>query len=649
MMGLNVIPNLKPLKILAISSDSNFKKLEMPENIAGVFGMTVFGCSAVANVSGYTTNMKTSTFGRQVLFHEYNHFLIRFTENAQHYPKWYDEGIAEYWGTFKFDGEKIYVGDPGSIMFRAMDLFNNFGSIILDSQKLMNTTQYPSGPSKKETEIAMNRFYAQSFFLLHYLLSTDQLQSSLNNYLSYFNSGYTQDQAFFKAFNMTYAELDKNAKKYLNKKLMMQVITIKGGKITFPKTTVNVSKLNTAELYSQLAEILPNNHLIDNESTKKLLEDNIKLNPSEINAKSIYLARNYSSDPQKLMEQIEKESPNNSMLLAYKGLGTQQFADLLRAGGASWQEPMKQARGFFRKAIKNDRANNIAYDGLGKVYPYMPTSEPLQEGIVGLETSSLFTRSPQTFSDLADLYMRMDKSTAALPALYNSIAFNKNKDPWGYELIIENLEFLKTLLTISGDTAKDGLTYQNGTLYTGALANGKPHGLGKITRPNGSYYEGNFVEGVMQGHGKIVTANGFMYEGDFQKGIARGKGKINYPTDFWIKSYEGDVYYGAADGKGIRITPQGKYEGEFWFSYVHGKAKYTSADEKTQLSGNWFYDRYEWPEVNGTTFVGKISASGARDGKGVCKTPATSKIVWCTFKDGVLQEKADEKVEEESE
>jgi hypothetical protein len=80
---------------------------------------------------------------------------------------------------------------------------------------------------------------------------------------------------------------------------------------------------------------------------------------------------------------------------------------------------------------------------------------------------------------------------------------------------------------------------------------------------------------------------------------------------------------------------------------VHGKAKYTSADEKTQLSGNWFYDRYEWPEVNGTTFVGKISASGARDGKGVCKTPATSTIVWCTFKDGVLQEKVDEKVEEE--
>ncbi len=87
----------------------------------------------MANVNGYNINMKTSTVGRQVLFHEYNHFLIRLTENLQHYPTRYDEGIAVYWATFKFDDEKIYVGDPDVLMFRAAYLFNNVGHMVLDS------------------------------------------------------------------------------------------------------------------------------------------------------------------------------------------------------------------------------------------------------------------------------------------------------------------------------------------------------------------------------------------------------------------------------------------------------------------------------------------------------------------------------------
>src|SRR5689334_11024218 len=40
MMGIKVLDNIKPLKLLAISSSSNFRKLGLPENWAGVFGLT---------------------------------------------------------------------------------------------------------------------------------------------------------------------------------------------------------------------------------------------------------------------------------------------------------------------------------------------------------------------------------------------------------------------------------------------------------------------------------------------------------------------------------------------------------------------------------------------------------------------------------
>jgi hypothetical protein len=137
MMGLKLLNVAKPLTVLAISSSSNFRRLELPENWAGVFNLDAEGYASIANVSNYRTNLKTQTFARQVLFHEYNHFLIRFSERTINFPMWYDEGMAEYMGTFKYDGEKIYLGDPSAVMGRAGDLFNMGGNMVLDVEKLL--------------------------------------------------------------------------------------------------------------------------------------------------------------------------------------------------------------------------------------------------------------------------------------------------------------------------------------------------------------------------------------------------------------------------------------------------------------------------------------------------------------------------------
>ncbi len=63
----------------------------------------------------------------------------------------------------------------------------------------------------------MGGFYTQSSFLVHYFYSSNELKTSLINYLHYINNGYSQDQAFTKAFNTIYAELNKSAKRYLDK------------------------------------------------------------------------------------------------------------------------------------------------------------------------------------------------------------------------------------------------------------------------------------------------------------------------------------------------------------------------------------------------------------------------------------------------
>ena len=644
--GLSLIENLKPLKIFAIGKGSNFKNLDLPEMWAGIFSLSSNGYSAIANVKDYTANMKSGNWGRQVLFHEYNHFLVRFSENSKTFPKWYDEGMAEYWGTFKYKNDKVFIGDPDAISFRARAMFNGGGNIILDTEKLFKTTELPMKSTKQSDQILVGEFYAQSFFLIHYFNSSAELNAALHNYIKYFNLGYTGDAAFKKAFNMTYSDLDKEVKKYLKKRLVMLAITSNEGKFNFPTPPISINKLDKAAFYNHMSDMLPNYGVMDKTTIKQLLDKTIALNPNNIDAKMLLLMHGHTTEPQKVLPELEQQAPKNSKLLTYKGDVLRYSANILRAAGVSnWEDTMKQARGYYRRAINADPSFPLPYLGLGDAYNFLPPSEPLHEGVAGFDTASLYTRDETIFANLAILLMRMDKGVETLPALRNTLAFSKEKEKSSFALILDNIELLKDASLLKGQSIPDGLSYSSGTIFVGQVTNGKPTGTGKITRPNGSYFSGNFVDGVMQGQGKLVTSGGYIYEGDFQKGIASGKGKIIYPENSRAISYEGEIHYGIPHGKGISVTKNGKYEGDLWYSEFHGQGTFSGVDSKIKLSGKWIESKYEWPEEKGNIFVGAVSESGKRNGRGLCKTPATEKIIWCTYKDGELQiDAAPEKV-----
>lgn len=638
MMKLDVIGDLAPLKILAISSNSNFKKIGLPENWAGVFSLDLFGYSSIANVDGYTKSMKNTNFGRQVLFHEYNHFLVRFTQNSKHVPMWYDEGMAEYWGTFKFDGEKVSVGDFSAIAFRAYDLLSGGGMVMLDSEKLFKTKELPMTSDKPKDQDEVGRFYAQAFFMTHYFYSSDELRAQLNNYIKYLNWGYTEDSAFQKAFQKPYSEVDKDAKKYLKGGLKMRTFSLKEGKLNFPKVDYTVKKMDQSSFYYHVATILPNYGTFDRDTQQKVLEKAIALNPELPELKAIQLAHGLAKDQSILLAELEKTAPNNNLVLNYKADGLRYYANILRAAGiASWQDTMKQARTLYRRAIKADATHPKAYEGLGDVYNYLATTEPMAEGVAGLDTASLYNRSAKTFADLADLYIRNDKDVEAIRALRNALTFTQKLEQTPYSLILDNLELFKDVKYLESTTTADGLNYPNDTVYKGAVAKGKPHGFGKITRANGSYYEGHFVDGAMHGKGTLVSVSGYNYEGDFQNGVAKGKGTLHYPQGLEDISYTGDIYYLTPFGKGTLQTKLGKYDGEFWYGFRHGQGVYISNDGKINLKGRWVYDRYEWPEVNGEQFVGYINEAGQRSGIGACINKSKSSIDWCTYKDGVRE------------
>lgn len=622
LMKLNVIPGLPPLKILALEKSKNFNALDLPDNWAGFFTLNIHGYAAIANVGNYRNNLKAANFARHTLLHEYVHHLTKFTYTTFNYPKWFEEGYAEYMATFSFDGKDVFLGNAKSIQYRVPSLFNGVGGLVFDSKKLLTTTALDMESSKMRDQIWVSQFYAQSFFLVHFLNASDERKAALNQYLVDLNSGYPQDLAFQRAFKMSYEELDKAVKSYLTKGMQMRIFSAKSGSFTFPVIEPVVTQLESATFYTELPSILLSSGALDEKEREQLITTAIKLNPANIDLKVLALAQIHNPTWNELKAEVEKVAPEHPMLLAIKGDELYFQADMLRQSGEmNWQETMKKSRSFYRRAIKLNPFLPRAYLGLGKAYDFLPATEPLQEGAAGYEYASLYEREGFIFANYADMYIRADKPLDALPIVRNTVAFARGTPDETYTAILNNLEFMEALqaATPPQKTAA-GMLYGNGCVYEGPLKNDKPDGTGKMTHPNGSYYQGTFVNGIMHGQGKLVSSQGLVYQGEFKQGVMKGSGRIDHVVRNGFQSYyEGEVYYGMPQGKGKLVTEKGSYTGDYWYSWRHGQGEYHSADGKITLKGQWNYQRFVWPEETGEIFIGGYDDAGLRHGSGFCR------------------------------
>ncbi len=256
LMGVQLIPELGPLRILALGSGSSFKHMDLPKTWAGVFVITEDRFYSIANVDNYSDDLKKPSFGRQVLLHEYTHFLSRFSENRRSFPLWYEEGKAEYLGTFKFDGEKIYLGNPKAIMFRTQGLYSRTGNLDINVEEILTTKELPIRSDKLGDRAVIDRFYARAFFIMHYLNSAPELRKSMGLYLGALSAGQTEAEALQLAFNQNFEQFEQSVKDYVLGGLMMRVISLNDGTIRFPEPEVTLAKLDSDGFKAQVGHFI---------------------------------------------------------------------------------------------------------------------------------------------------------------------------------------------------------------------------------------------------------------------------------------------------------------------------------------------------------------------------------------------------------
>jgi hypothetical protein len=151
--------------------------------VAGFYTASSDAIVAVVNESG-----DSGEYRDDVLFHEYaHHFMLQYFPAA--YPTWYAEGFAEYVMTARIEPDRIEYGNYNSAR----------ASWLADRQDWLPFNQILFA---NPAQLDGSRFYAQSWLLVHYLLSDAGRQERFADYLRRLSRDEEPRAAFVAAFAM---------------------------------------------------------------------------------------------------------------------------------------------------------------------------------------------------------------------------------------------------------------------------------------------------------------------------------------------------------------------------------------------------------------------------------------------------------------
>lgn len=179
-----------------------------------------------------------------VSYHEYIHLLARSDIT---YPLWFSEGIAEFYETFEISNHKVRLGEVNPSRLHVLKL-----SEFIPLNKLLKFNAY----SQVIKETTLDLYYAESWFLTHYLMMDEERRAKLADFLERQSKGQDIESAFEQAFKYDLNKLEENLKSYLAiNKYKVFIFNFDGEKID---SDIEIISLSEEEKIKQLKD-LPNN------------------------------------------------------------------------------------------------------------------------------------------------------------------------------------------------------------------------------------------------------------------------------------------------------------------------------------------------------------------------------------------------------
>ena len=265
--GLRMDPGI-PILIFAMKNEKALSQL-MPEywvqeghtHPAGLF---VHGQEK--NYIAIRTDVE-GEFPYLPIYHEYVHLIVNL--NYQRFPIWLNEGFADFFGCATLTGKGGKLGQANSSY---LDILQQ--SKLLPLETLFKVDhQSPYYNEAKKTSI----FYAQSWALVHYLMTDPEKQKSeaLSKYISFVENGVDPVEAANRAFG-DLAQLQKALQSYINKTSYLEYVVSLPAR-TDPKDYA-VRTISPAEAQARLGDFDLNRGQV--EIARKKLEEAIRLDPN---------------------------------------------------------------------------------------------------------------------------------------------------------------------------------------------------------------------------------------------------------------------------------------------------------------------------------------------------------------------------------
>ncbi|RZJ28765.1 MAG: DUF1570 domain-containing protein [Brevundimonas sp.] len=228
-----------------IQSDVQIPKLEiyladgardmrhiLPDGSQGIAGFYSADAGRIYTVTNIANPEALST-----LFHEYAHHFM-FQMSAAAYPSWFVEGFAEYYSTVVMEPEKIEVGreDRGRMM-----LFTR-----LPSNEWAPMADVLSWRVSRSGRARVGDYYAQSWALTHFLMSTPERRQMLNRYLTDVIRGADPTMAMQTATGRSSVELQEDMRRYFLGRITYYTLQID---IPMPEVTVSTIGADEGDLF----------------------------------------------------------------------------------------------------------------------------------------------------------------------------------------------------------------------------------------------------------------------------------------------------------------------------------------------------------------------------------------------------------------
>jgi thioredoxin-like negative regulator of GroEL len=392
-----------PTNVVVFKSASSYKPYK-PKRADGKIDEWVAGYFQSGEDVNYITisteGEDADTYG--TIFHEYVHFMVDTTFGKSDVPPWFNEGLAEYYQTYAIEeDQKVKLGLPQS---GHLNLLQQTKLIPLETLfKISNYSLHQNGNHSRSI------FYAQSWALIHYLVQTGKSEG-LSKFLSLSLKNTPPETAFQDAFQMNYAQMEKELKKYVAQSTYKYHIVTLKNKLTFDNE-MQVAPMSEADSNTYLGDLMYHTHRYDD--AEPLLQKAVQLAPNSSMANTTYgmvkiRQRKFAEAKNYLDKAISDDQKNHAAFYQYAYLLSRESYDDFGYVSAFPKEKATRMRELLQKAIALNPGYTESYELLAFIS--LVNNENLDESIANLQKAMRYQPGNQRYAiRIAEIYARQEK------------------------------------------------------------------------------------------------------------------------------------------------------------------------------------------------------------------------------------------------